>query len=226
MRIVPASDSALLVVFGDEISEAHHSAVAALFRHLQSLVDPRIRNLHPAYSSLLIDFDPLRTDHEELSQLVKSSPVRAKEKVQRREIELPVCYGEEFGPDLVHVAEHARLGVEDVVRLHSQSTYNVSFLGFSPGFGYLSRLPQQLVTPRHGTPRGRVVAGSVGIAGEQTGVYPVDSPGGWQIIGCTPMQMFSALREPPALLQIGDVVRFRPIPREEFYAIAEDNRSR
>ena len=131
-------------------------------------------------------------------------------------IEIPVCYGGEFGPDLHDVAAHNHLKNEEVIELHSSANYLVYFLGFAPGFPYLGGMPREIAAPRLSTPRTQVLAGSVAIGGHQTGVYPVSSPGGWRIIGRTYLQLFVTARNPPTLLQMGDHVRFVPISRREF----------
>ena len=218
MRIAPASDSALLVSFGDSISLETHRRVVSLFRAVERLRDPRIRNLHPAYSSLLIDFDPLHLTHEQLESLV--APLILESLPSNLEaggsIEIAVCYDREFAPDLATVAQHSLLTEEQVIATHSGGDYFVYFLGFSPGFAYLGGLASQLHVPRLVTPRKQVNAGSVGIGGAQTGIYPGSSPGGWQLIGRTPLRMFDALASPPSRLQPGDRVRFRRIDRGEF----------
>lgn len=218
VKIIAASDSSLLVEFGNAVSQEFHTRVLALFRALLAERDPRVRNLHPGYASLLIDFDVLQLSHEALSAHVREldnvAPVS--KNVSARTVEIPVCYDVEFGPDLVDVAEHNGIGPEDVIRLHTSATYLVFFLGFSPGFAYLGGLPEKLRTPRLVTPRGRVAAGSVGIAGEQTGVYPIESPGGWRLIGRTPHKMFDATSNPPTRLEPGDLVRFTATDRKSF----------
>jgi len=218
MRITPASDSSLHIGFGDVISlEAHHQVVSA-FRALENLHDTRIRNLHPAYTSLLIDFDPLNLTHKELEVMVAPllSELAPSDYSTPREIEIPVCYEGEFAPDLASVAKMLSLTEEEVIKRHSSGEYFVHFLGFAPGFAYLGGLVPQLHVPRLATPRKHVAAGSVAIAGAQTGIYPNDSPGGWQLIGRTPLQMFDAAIDPPSLTQPGDQVRFRRIDRAEF----------
>jgi len=221
MKIIPASDSSLLVVFGNTISPELHGHVLALFHAFQARRDPRIRNLHPGYASLLIDFDPLRMTHDELTAVVEQLSGTSNSEVARGRavVSIPVCYDAEFGPDLPDVAQHAGLSVEEVIQLHSLPTYLVYFLGFSPGFVYLGGLPEALHTPRLATPRPSIAGGSVGIAGSQTGLYPVDSPGGWRLIGRTPMRMFHPEAKPPTRLQPGDRMRFAAIDRttyEEF----------
>jgi len=220
MKLIHASDSSLLVVFGDTISGDLHGRVLALFAALQRRCDPYVRNLHPAYASLLVDFDPLRITHQELSEQLRvlaEAPL-ATPALRAEAITIPVCYDAEFGPDLAEVAAHAGLGVEEVIRLHSSATYFVYFLGFSPGFAYLGGLPEQLRVPRLPNPRRLVAAGTVAIAGDQAGVYPLDSPGGWRLLGRTPIRMFSPACDPPTRLQLGDRVKFASITRSEFLA--------
>jgi inhibitor of KinA len=218
MKIVAASDTSLLVEFGDTVSRQMHVRVIGLFRALLAEGDPRIRNLHPGYASLLIDFDVLRLSHEQLAahvrQLIEADT--GAEHPASRTVEIPVCYDAEFGTDLGDVAAHNEIAIDEVIRLHTSATYLVYFLGFSPGFAYMGGLPERLRTPRLATPRIRVAAGSVGIAGEQTGVYPIDSPGGWRLIGRTPEAMFDASADQPTRLQPGDLVRFTAISRATF----------
>jgi KipI family sensor histidine kinase inhibitor len=224
MRIIPASDSALLVRFDDRISFEAHSRVIALLLAFEKRGDHRIRNLHPAYASLLIDFDPLSATHHELETLVLSlsSKPAIPEVMTTDAIEIPVCYDPEFAPDLVNVAQHLGLSPQQVATLHAAGEYRVYFLGFSPGFAYLGGVSQALQVPRLATPRIHVRAGSVGLAGEQTGIYPSDSPGGWQLIGRTPHRMFDPSQNPASRLRPGDRVRFRPIGRMEFEQLARD----
>jgi KipI family sensor histidine kinase inhibitor len=224
MRITPASDSALLVTFGDSISFEAHRRVIAVFRALEQQRDHRIRNLHPAYASLLIDFYPLSITHHEVENLVRSLDPEAKsgEALAADLIEIPVCYEAEFAPDLPHVAQHLRLTEEQLVALHTAGEYHVYFLGFSPGFAYMGGGSEKLYVPRLETPRTHVRAGSVGLAGAQTGIYPNDSPGGWQLIGRTPLRMFAPSQTPESRLRPGDRVRFKRITRAAFEQIARD----
>jgi inhibitor of KinA len=218
MTIAPASDSSLLVVFGNAISPELNARVIALCHGLQALHDNRIRNLHPGYTSLLVDFDPLTLNHAELQATIEQLRPTAGAVIGSATniVIVPVCYGGDFGPDLSEVAAHAKIAPEDVIRLHSSPIYDVCFLGFSPGFAYLGGLPELLHTPRLATPRQSVAAGTVGIAGGQTGIYPVDSPGGWRLIGRTPMQMFCPGAASPTRLQPGGQVRFSAIDRTTF----------
>jgi inhibitor of KinA len=213
-----ASDQSLLVNLGEEIALENHQRVLKLLRLLQSEPIDGVRNLHPAYTSLMIKFDPLSLDHDELqSRLVPYLGRLDREPLpEPREVEIPVCYGREFGPDLNDVAEMHGMTAAQVIELHSSPIYVVYFLGFAPGFAYLGGLPEALASPRLETPRAKVPQGSVGIGGKQTGVYPFPTPGGWRLIGRTPVPMFCRTANPMSLLQIGDQVRFRAISEKEF----------
>lgn len=223
MKVIPASDSSLLIVLGNAISPELHARVIWAFQALRAKQDPRIRNLHPGYTSVLVDFDPLQVSHEELAEIAAQSTSAADSEGGPRSniVSVPVCYDAEFGPDLLDLANHAKISPEEVIRLHSSATYLVYFLGFSPGFAYMGGLPEKLHMPRLATPRGHVAGGTVGIAGSQTGVYPVDSAGGWRLIGRTPWRMFDPSASPPTRLQPGDTVRFSAIDRATFGAMAQ-----
>lgn len=216
MQLIPASDSTLLVLFGEAIAPGMSSQVLGLFRALLLLGDKRIRNLHPGYVSLLVDFDPQSTTHDDIGEIVEKLVARPfASESGRRSIEIPVCYGAEFGPDLQDVAAHAGMSIEDVVGRHTSGNYEVCFLGFTAGFAYLGGMPLELSMPRLPTPRRAVEAGSVGIAGGQTGIYPTQTPGGWRLIGRTPLRMFNVQAAQPTLLMPGDQVKFLPIDRAE-----------
>jgi len=213
-----ASDRSLLISFGEEISLELHRRTARLTRSLQGVRG--ILNLHPAYCSVLVEFDPRLRSHAEIEALlrahcaVEAGGARSATEPTRPErvVEIPVRYGGEFGPDLADVARQAGMSPERVVGLHASASYLVYFLGFSPGFPYLGGLPPELATPRLPAPRKLVPAGSVAIGGSQAGVYPMDSPGGWRIVGRTPLTLFDPRASPPALLAMGDRVRFVPVP--------------
>ena len=216
-----ASDQSLIVSFGDKITLQAHEQVLKLLRLLESEPVAGVRNLHPAYCSLLVKFDPRRLRHEELQSTLEQYLSRLAKVTlpEPRVVEIPVCYGGEFGPDLIDVATIHNITREKVIELHTSATYLVYFLGFVPGFAYLGELPDALVTPRLPNPRRKVPAGSVAIAGNQTGVYPVSTPGGWRLLGRTPIAMFRPDRDGLSLLSIGDRVRFMPIPVERFAAL-------
>jgi KipI family sensor histidine kinase inhibitor len=213
VTVHPASDRSLLFSFGDEISMDAHAAVVRLTRCLQD-VRGGILNLHPAYTSVQVDFDPRMRSHAEVEALVReriASHTDAPQPEPRR-IEIPVRYGGEDGPDLGNVARHAGLTEKRVVELHAAVEYVVYFVGFATCFPYLGGLPPELATPRLAAPRKQVPEGSVAIGGEQAGIYPLASPGGWRLIGRTHLKLFDPSASPPPLLRMGDRVRFVPVP--------------
>lgn len=220
-RFQLASDRSLLVTFGEGISRQHHLDVRRLFTLLQSRPISGIHSIHPAYSSVLVSFDPREYSPLEFEAVIRDlvQQIDSVQVPEPRRIEIPVCYGEELGPDLNDVASHSHLTMEEVMQRHSSTEYLVYFLGFSPGFPYMGNMPKELATPRMGTPRRLVPAGSVAIGGYQTGIYPVASPGGWRIIGRTPIKLFRPEEPEPTLLQMGDLVRFKVIDKNEFHQL-------
>lgn len=214
-----AGDQALLVRFADTASDA---ALAAVWRLAAALVAQPIAGVvhhQPSYAALLVRFDPLRTDarrlegalRERLAQAVEAEPA-----APAREIEIPVAYGGEHGPDLESVAAHCGMTASQVVAAHSGARYRVAFFGFVAGFAYLSGLPERLATPRLPSPRPRVPPGSVGIGGAQSAVYPSATPGGWRLVGRTPLVPARFSNQPATLFAPGDAVRFVPIGPAEF----------
>ena len=175
-------------------------------------------NLHPAFASLLVDFDPRLRAHDEIEALLRErmGPAETAVHLPERTVEIPVRYGGEDGPDLADVAAHTGLSPERVVELHAAADYLVYFVGFATCFPYLGGLPSELATPRLSAPRKHVPVGSVAIGGAQAGIYPLASPGGWRLIGRTPLRLFDPESEPPALLRMGDHVRFVPTPEARF----------
>jgi inhibitor of KinA len=239
VRFQVASDEALIVYFDppakksgakalrlqNQITLESHEKVRRLLRLIELEAIVGVRNLHPAYCSLLIKFDPLKLRHSELEEILPAYIARM-EKVELpepRRVEIPVCYGGEYGPDLKDVAELHELAEDAAIDLHTSTDYIVYFLGFAPGFAYLGEVPEALVTPRLATPRRSVPPGSVGIAGSQTGVYPIATPGGWRLLGRTPVRMFQPDRAEMSLLSIGDRVRFVPISPEQFAKLKLEN---
>ncbi|HID64796.1 MAG TPA: 5-oxoprolinase subunit PxpB [Anaerolineae bacterium] len=222
-RFLLAGDSALVVEFGDEISEEVNHKVHALAYALEKNPLPGLGEAVPTYRSLLIHYDPLRLSHGDLVDFIRTILEKSEEYPlpEPHKVEIPTLYGGEFGPDIEFVAEHNGLSVEEVIRLHSGATYTVYMLGFTPGFTYLGGLPEVLATPRLPTPRTLVPAGSVALAGRQTGIYPIATPGGWRLIGRTPLKLFDPQRDPPTLLKAGDRVCFVPISEEEYRASLE-----
>jgi len=222
MRFCPASDQSMLIYLGDEISLATHQRVLKLLNLLQKEPPVWLRNVQPAYCSLMLTFDACRADHAEVEAVLHQFEARAESLRPRkpRKVEIPVCYDGEFAPDLEHVARTHSLKPKDVIRLHTSRSYHAYFLGFAAGFAYLGDLADEIATPRLDVPRKKVPAGSVAIAGKQTAVYPFSTPGGWRLIGRTPLTLFRADRKPMELISIGDQVHFYSISPKEYSELA------
>lgn len=211
VRFGPLGDSALLLTFGEGIDPATSDRIHHLAGLLGRGALPGITGLVPAYAALAVHFDPLAWDPASLERELARLEAAPAEPLPPRVVVVPVRYGGASGPDLGEVAAHCGLPEAEVVARHCAPLYRVHFLGFAPGFPYLGGLDPALATPRRATPRTQVPAGSVGIAGAQTGIYPLESPGGWRLIGRTPLALFDPLREPPCLLRAGDLLRFEPV---------------
>ncbi len=224
-EFAPLGDCAVRVFFGDEPGPRVTSAIVRFCRALAAEPPPGVSEWVPAYTTVAVYYLPWQTDYDALCvALTRQARRRVPHSRDAAEdgprlVEIPVCYGGTFGPDLDDVARRHGLTPDEVIRRHSAPCYRVQFLGFLPGFAYLSGLPPGLATPRLDTPRQSVPAGAVGIGGAQTGVYPLESPGGWRIIGRTPLMLFDPNRQPPALLQAGDRVRFETVSEAEFVAM-------
>ncbi len=218
MKLAPSGDCALTVTLGSEISEALNNYVHALHHKIEAATIDGILDLTPTYCALMITYSPLFITYDQLSHQVKAlaQDLDPTITVLPRVIEIPTVYGGVYGPDLETVAKVNCLDVNEVIRIHSEQTYRIYMLGFTPGFPYLGGLDERIATPRLDKPRLKIPAGSVGIAGSQTGIYPLDSPGGWQIIGQTPLALFDPNRETPLLLRAGDSLKFVPISPETF----------
>jgi len=213
VKIQPCGESMLLVELESAIDPVVNERAILLASRLRDRNARGVRDIVPGYCTLGVHYDPLQTDLAALEQAIERefAGLASLEAVAARPvIEIPVSYGGEHGPDLEAVAAHAGYSMAEVVRRHSERTYRVYMLGFVPGFAYMGRVDPSIAAPRHRVPRERVRAGSVGIAGLQTGVYPVESPGGWQLIGHTTTAMFDPRRDKPSLLAAGDLVRFVP----------------
>lgn len=218
MRIVAAGDSALTIELEPRIDPVINARAIALADAIAAAPPSGVRDVVPTYRSVTIYFDPLRTDYAALVARVENDATKPApgSAAQRDPIQIPVCYGGDFGPDLPAIAAAAGMTELDAIGLHAGRIYRVFMLGFVPGFAYLGSVDDRIAVPRHPTPRGRVVAGSVGIAGAQTGVYPTDTPGGWQIVGRTPLRPFDVGRADPFLMKPGDSVKFSAIDRGEY----------
>jgi KipI family sensor histidine kinase inhibitor len=214
IRIRASTDTMLLVEFEQRIDPSVNAQVIQLSQRLGARLGDRVRDIVPAYCAIGVHFDPLRTDLSALERVIReeAAALTALDDGDASVIvEIPVRYGGNDGPDLAAVAAWAKCTPTDVITRHSQRTYRVYMLGFVPGFSYMGSVDASIAAPRHRVPRERVPAGSVGIAGEQTGVYPIVTPGGWQLIGRTDVVMFDASRTPPTLVNPGDLVRFVPV---------------
>ncbi len=217
-RYRPAGDRALSIELGDEISPEINRRVHSLSRAIEVSGIPGVVDLVPTYRALLVYYDPLTLSLTELKEQLARVEQTAEQDTPgtARVVEIPALYGGEYGPDLEFVAEHSGLSQEEVVRVHTGMGYLIYGMGFTPGFAYLGGMSERIATPRLQTPRTLVPAGSVGIAERQTGVYPIASPGGWRLIGRTPVQLFDAGRDPPVLAGPGDYVRFVSITEETY----------
>ena len=233
VRLFPLGDAAIVLEFGDGISSVTHRAIQAFSHYLAQHPFVGLRESVPAFTTLTVYYDPwLLSENgqlqpyeraaETLRQLLAAAP--APDAAEAPEIvEIPVCYGGAFGPDLEHVARHARLSSDEVIARHCAPDYLVHLIGFAPGFPYLGRMDERLATPRRPQPRLLVPAGAVGIAGLQTGIYSLPTPGGWQLIGRTPLRLFSPEWTAPSRLQAGQHLRFVPIGAAEFQHLQHES---
>ncbi|PYL62494.1 MAG: hypothetical protein DMF24_03955 [Verrucomicrobia bacterium] len=235
MEVIPLGDSALIVRVHERFEDAPEEILDQVLHTLYQLREaaiPGVIELAPAYTSVAVFFDPIvvaeasgRPDETfdwltmQIRGVVSGAGRRRRVRAAKsdmRLVEIPVCYAPEFAPDLDDVARGAELSTKEVVELHSTAEYRVACIGFVPGFPFLTGLAKKLATPRRATPRKEISPGSVGIGGAQTGIYPLRSPGGWNLIGRTPLKLFDPTKNPPSFLRAGDRVRFRAITREEF----------
>jgi len=235
MEIVPLGDSALIVRMRERFDDAPEQTldvVLRAFQRLQNAAIPGVIELAPAYTSVAVFFDPIPAAKcaetpdkvfDWLATRVRAAVAGIVDPGRKRlspsgSVEIPVCYDPEFALDIDDVAQRAAISPGEVIRVHSAAEYRVACIGFVPGFPFLAGLPKELATPRRDVPRKQIPPGSVGIGGAQTGIYPLRSPGGWNLIGRTPLRLFDPRKNPPALLRAGERVRFRAITREEFEA--------
>lgn len=222
-RYLISGDGAITVEFGNTISVEVNSKVRVLadaiaFEGFEGLIE-----VVPTYRSLTIHYDPLVISYDKAVEIIKNIEQKSGGFFKQRSyiVEIPVCYDDEFAPDLSFVATYNNMSVEDVIKKHISNDYLIYMIGFTPGFPYLGGMDTSIATPRLEKPRIKIEAGSVGIAGEQTGIYPVDSPGGWRIIGKTPIKIYDKDSERPVQLDMGDYIRFIPIDKIEFDKISK-----
>lgn len=234
LRLYPLGDAAVVLELGQAIDPATQLLIQSLARVLDQHPLPGLREYVPAFTTLTVYYDPWVLSqankvlpYEQVASYLQSLLPAARAAAAGCQsgplVELPVCYGGEFGPDLAAVASHAQLSVAEVIARHAAPEYLVHMVGFAPGFPYLGGLDARLATPRRAQPRALVPAGAVGIAGLQTGVYSLPTPGGWQLIGRTPRRLFEAGRARPSLLQAGDRLRFVPISEQEFQRLSREH---
>jgi inhibitor of KinA len=219
MRYFPLGDTAVVVEFDTVIGSASHEKVRLLSLYLDQHPFLGMIEYIPAFTTVTVFYDPFVLRYAEAQTELERAVSQAEHlsvKQKARTVEIPVCYGGEFGPDLEDVASHNGLTAEEVVRIHSGGEYLVYMIGFAPGFPYLGGMSERIAAPRRSSPRLSIPAGTVGIAGMQTGVYPIETPGGWQLIGRTPVPLFRPDQNHPTLLMAGDVIRFRPITQDEY----------
>lgn len=226
------SEEAVTIAFKPEISETQLERITAFNELINQNSFPGFRCSVPAYHTISVFYEPLKVIKSDLQgldcfdkvsrylQKLKHGPKITAVK-EACTITIPVCYGQDFGPDLEELARFHQLSAEEIIRLHSTAVYKVYMIGFVPGFAYLGGMNVLLDTPRKAIPRQKIPIGSVGIAGKQTGIYPMETPGGWQIIGRTPLQLFAANRTQPALLKAGDQVIFQPISAAKFKTMVD-----
>ena len=224
IKYIPAGDRSVVMEFGNSINPEINWKIRNMVSTIENGKLNGISEIIPTYRSILIIYDPLAIEYNSLIDYLKQAVnnLGDSSEGQARIVELPTVYGGEYGPDIEFVADHNNLTVEEVIKLHSSTDYLLYMLGFTPGFGYLGGMSKKIETPRLQVPRTKIPAGSTGIAGSQTGIYPIDSPGGWQLIGRTPVKLYDPLGTPPILLNAGDYVRFVPVSEEEYLKIQEE----
>jgi inhibitor of KinA len=228
--ITPLGDNAITIIFGDVIDENINQQVFSLFYHLREQNIYGIKDIIPAYASLTVVYDILKISevsktsaYDHIHNVVEEalSQPNSKHQTPTKRLRVPVCYDVSLGIDLTNMSEEKNIGVDDIIQLHANRVYRVYMIGFLPGFAYMGKVDDRIATPRKTTPHKNVLEGSVGIADSQTGIYPLNSPGGWNIIGATPMQLFDVHSEQPCLFQPGDEVKFEPIGLEQFYRLKQ-----
>lgn len=217
-RIEQAGPDAVLIRFGEQITLDLVPLIRAATQRLQQTLQLEIRGLVPSYTTLMLFYDPRKNDFPDIQGKIKQhlADLNISHCETGKLIEIPVWYHPDVGPDLQHVADYHQISIEDVIQRHCETTYHIFAIGFAPGFAYMGNVSDELSTPRLNTPRQNVVAGSVAIADQQTAVYPIDSPGGWNILGRTSMKMFDRDRSDFCPALPGDKVKFRPVNQDEF----------
>ena len=217
------ADRALTVEFGDEISEKINTQIRGFCLMIEEYGVPGITELVPTYRSVTVHYEPDIIGYDSLIEILDTiiQHLHNVSILESEVMDIPVLYGGKYGPDLDYVAQYHKMTPQQIVDIHTKPTYLIYMLGFTPGFAYMGGMDERIATPRLSTPRTLIPAGSVGIAASQTGIYPIDSPGGWQLIGQTPLALFDVGRKEPILLNAGQRIRFVPITQEEFDRIKQ-----
>ncbi|SCY93456.1 5-oxoprolinase subunit PxpB [Alkaliphilus peptidifermentans] len=226
LKYVPSGDNGVLIVFGNEINVDINNKIRS-FTHLLYMEQDyfsEITELIPAYTSVLLMYNPLKINYSTMINKLKELEKKSGGIILPPPdvVHIPVVYGGDFGPDLKNVSDHCGLSIEEVITIHSTTNYLIYMIGFTPGFPYLGGMSERIATPRLKIPREKILTGSVGIAGNQTGVYPIESPGGWQIIGRTPLKIFNPETEPYVLLKAGQYIKFEPINMNDYLKIERE----
>ncbi|MBM7613504.1 5-oxoprolinase subunit PxpB [Alkaliphilus hydrothermalis] len=222
----PAGDNGIILQLGENISKEINGKIRRIVYWINESKDEfkEVIEVVPTYTTILIIYDPLQSSYGQLVRKLQAVGKlgRGQQLPPARIIHVPVVYGGDFGPDLAFVAEHNNLSEAEVIQLHKSEKYLIYMIGFTPGFPYLGGMRKEIATPRLKVPREKISAGAVGIAGNQTGIYPIESPGGWQLIGRTPLDLFNPYREPAVLFQAGDYIKFVEITRDEYIRIEDE----
>ncbi|WP_281350745.1 5-oxoprolinase subunit PxpB [Metabacillus lacus] len=230
----PLGDQAVMIQLGEEISPAIQREVSLIASLLDENTEDWMIEYVPAFTTLTLYYDPFKVMQAPWNSYPLPYPAvcsrlntlldhaHQDSGMAQRTVTIPVCYGGELGPDLQFVADHNGLTAEDVIRIHSTGDYDVHMIGFAPGFPYIGGMPETIAAPRRKSPRLKIPPRSVGIAGKQTGVYPIETPGGWQLIGRTPLNLFLPNEDPPTLLRAGDKIQFKSISLQEYIALGGD----
>ena len=242
LMMSPLGDCGIVVQFGSSIEQETHNKVQSLRMYLEQYPFPGIIEIVPAFVTIAVFYDPMkltdpftgegwrngnggiRSPYEMICSIMERivSELDQTTVATPRIVDIPVCYGGDFGPDLADVASHNRLTVDEVIQIHSTQEYLVYMIGFAPGFPYLGGMSERIAAPRRDSPRLTIPEGTVGIGGSQTGIYPISTPGGWQLIGRTPLRLFRPEHQSPSLLKAGDIVRFYPIGLQQYEEWKED----